>query len=152
VPALWFINRKADSGEREEKDVLISDTVGWVLKLMGLLGSIYSVAGFLYPAFAIQTRPWTLTPLTARVICGWIALLSVGVFTMSTEIRWSGWKVPLESIVIWHMLVVVAMIMNRSEFKTGLVNWLTMAIGGMLIAIFIFYPMTEIRRRRKPIL
>jgi hypothetical protein len=148
VPALWFMNRKADSGEREEKDVLISDTVGWVLKLMGLLGSIYSVTGFLYPIFAIQTWPWTLTPLTARVICGWIALLSVGAFTMSREIRWSGWKVPLESIAIWHVLVFVAMFMNPGDFTMGLVNWFTIAIGGMLIAIVVFYILSE-RRRRK---
>ena len=142
------MNRKADSGEREENDVLISDTVGKVLKLMGVLGSIYAVTGFLYPTLVIQTWPWNLTPLTARVICGWVALLSVGAFTMSNEIRWSGWKVPLESIAIWHVLVFVAIFMNRSELTMGLINWFTAAIGGMLIAIFIFYPMTEIRRRK----
>jgi len=150
VPALWFMNRKADSGEREEDDVLISDTVGKVLKVMGILGSIYSLTGFLNPAFTIQTWPWTLTPLTARVICGWVALLSVGAFTMSNEIRWSGWKVPLESIAIWHILVFVAIFMNRSELTMGLINWFTVAIGGMLIAIFVFYPMTEMRRRKEP--
>ena len=148
VPALWFINRKTDSGMPEKNDVLFADPVGKVLKGMGLLGALFSLAGFLYPPFAIQAWPWTLTPLTARVICGWIALLSVGAFTMSNEIRWSGWKVPLESIVIWHVLVFVAAWMNPSDFKMGLLNWFTIAIGGMLIAIFIFYPMTEIRRRR----
>jgi len=151
VPALWFMNRKTDSGDSEENDVLIADIVGWVLKLMGLLGSVYSVTGFLNPAFAIQTWPWTLTPLTARVMCGWIALLSVGAFTMSTEIRWSAWKVPLESIAIWHVLVVVAMIINRSELKPGLLNWYTIAISGMLIGIFIFYALSEMRRSKKQV-
>ena len=149
VPTLWYLNGKVDSGEREETDVLISDVVGKVLKLMGILGSIYAVVGFINPNFAIQTWPWTLTPLTARMICGWIALLSVGAFTMSNEIRWSGWKIPLESIAIWHVFVFVAIFMNRSELTMGLINWFTVAIGGMLIGIFVFYPMTEMRRRRK---
>jgi hypothetical protein len=35
--------------------------------------------------FVINSWPWTLTPLTARVMCGWVALLGVGAFTMSNE-------------------------------------------------------------------
>ena len=149
VPVLWYLNRKEDTGQPDEKDVLISTTVGWVLKLMGFSGLLFAVVGFFYPPFAIQAWPWTLTPLTARVICGWIALLSVGAFTMSNEPRWSGWKVPLESIAIWHVLVFVAAFMNPTDFKTGLVNWYMISIGVMLIAVFIFYPLSEMRRRRR---
>ena len=148
VPALWFMNRKADSGQPEEKDVLISTTVGWVLKLIGVGGLLFAVIGFINPAFAIQAWPWTLTPLTARVICGWIALLSVGAFTLSNEPRWSGWKVLLESIAVWHVLVFVAAFMNPTDFKTSIINWYTISIGVMLIGIFIFYPMSEMRRRK----
>jgi hypothetical protein len=147
VPAIWFYNRKTDSGEPEENDITISSTVGWILKIIGAGGLIFAVVGFIYPEFAIQVWPWTLTLLTARVMCGWIALLSVGAFTMSNEIRWSGWKIPLQSIAIWHILVFVAAFMNPADFKTGLVNWYTIAIGVMLVGIFIFYPIMEIRRR-----
>lgn len=61
--------------------------------------------------------------------------------------RWSGWKTPLESIAIWHILVFVAALMNPSDFKTGLVNWYTLAIGAMVIGILVFYPMMEMKRR-----
>lgn len=148
VPALFLMNRKADSGQLEEQDISISPTVGWILKLIGVGGLIFAVVGFIYPPFAIQTWPWTLTPLTARVMCGWIALLSVGAFTMSTETRWSGWKVPLESIAIWHVLVFVAALMNLTDFKTSIINWYTLSIGVMLIGIFIFYPMMEMQKQK----
>jgi len=147
VPALWNYNRKTDSGEPEPNDILISPTILFILKLIAIGSLIYVVVGFVNPDFIINTWVWTLTPLTACVMCGWIALLGVGAFAMSNEKRWSGWKIPLECIAIWHLLVFVAAFMNPSDFKTGLANWYTIAIGVMVIGIFIFYPMMEMRRR-----
>jgi len=147
VPALWNYNRKTDSGEPEPNDILIPPTVLLILKLISAGSLIYVVIGFIKPEVVINTWVWTLTPLTARIMCGWIALLGVGAYTMSTEKRWSGWKTPLESIAIWHILVFVAAFMNPSDFKMGLVNWYTIAIGVMLIGIFIFYPIMEMKRQ-----
>lgn len=148
VPALWSNNRKTDSGEPEGGDVLISPAVSIILKLISAGSLLYAVVGFIDPDLVINTWPWTLTPLTARVMCGWVVLLGVGAYTMSWEKRWSGWKVPLESIAIWHILVFVAAFMNPDDFKAGLVNWYTVAIGGMLVGILIFYPVMELRRRK----
>jgi len=147
VPALWNYNRKTDSGEPETNDILISPTVLLILKFISVGSLIYVVIGFIKPEFVINTWVWTLSPLTARIMCGWIALLGVGAFTMSNEKRWSGWKTPLESIAIWHLLVFVAAFMNPLDFKTELVNWYTIAIGMMVIGIFVFYPMMEMKRR-----
>jgi len=147
VPLLWFRNRKADSGEPETNDLTIPSTVSWILKLIAVGSLLYVLVGFFNPEFVINTWPWTLTPLTARVMCGWIALLGVGAFTMSIEKRWSGWKIPLECIAIWHVLVLVAAWMNPTDFKTGLINWYTISIGVMVIAIFIFYTIMERQRK-----
>jgi hypothetical protein len=147
VPAIWFYNRKTDSGEPEEKDATIPSTVRLILKLIAAGSLAFTLFGFINPNFIINLWPWTLTPLTARVLCGWIALLGVGAFTMSNEPRWSGWKIPLESIAIWHVLVFLAAAMNPADFNAGLVNWYTIAIGVMVIGIFVFYPMMEMRRR-----
>jgi len=147
VPALWNYNRKTDSGNPEENDILVSPVVMLILKLLAGGSLIYVVSGFINPEILISTWPWVLTPLTARVMCGWIALLGVGAFSMSTERRWSGWKVPLESIAIWHILVLVAVWMTPADFPGGIINWYTIAIGVMVIGIFIFYPIMEMRRR-----
>lgn len=149
VPALWFYNRKTDSGEPEENDIIISSTLLFLLKLAAAGSLLFVIAGFSNPQIVINAWPWTLTPLTARIMCGWIALLGVGAFTMSTENRWTGWKVPLECIAIWHILVMVAAFMNPADFKTGLVNWYTIAVAAMLVAIFIFLPMMEMQRRKE---
>jgi hypothetical protein len=148
VPALWFLNRKQDTGQPEADDVTISPSIRLILKLIAAGSLLYAAFGFITPEFVINTWVWTLTPLTARVLCGWVALLGVGALAMSNEKRWSGWKTPLESIAIWHILVFAAAFMNPADFKTGPVNWYTLAIGVMLVGIFIFYPLME-RQKRK---
>lgn len=148
VPALWFYNRRTDPGQPEEADVRIPPTVLWILRLIAAISLLFVLVGFVNPGFVSDVWPWTLTPLTARVMCGWVALLGVGALAMSNETRWSGWKVPLESIAIWHVLVLAGAGMNPADFKTGLVNWYTLSIGAMVIGILIFYPLME-RRREK---
>lgn len=147
VPALWLYNRRTDPGEPEENDVLISPTILILLKLISAGSLLYAVVGFINPDIVINTWPWTVTPLTARVLCGWVMLLGVGALTMSMERHWSGWKVPLESIAIWHILVFIAAFRNPADFTAGLLNWYTISIGVMLIGILVFYPLMEMRRR-----
>jgi hypothetical protein len=148
VPDLWFFNRKTDSGEPETNDVIIPKAVSLIFRFSGIGALIFVVVGFFNPEFIINVWPWTLSLLTGRVMCGWIALLAVGMLTMSTETRWSGWKVPVESIVIWHFLVLVAIVVNPADFKTSLINWYTILVGIMMISTFILYPMMELRKRK----
>jgi hypothetical protein len=147
IPALWLYNRKTDAGGPETDDAAIPSGVSLILKAVAAGSLLYAVTGLISPEFVINTWVWNLTPLTARVMCGWIALLGVGAFTMSRERRWSGWKVPLESIAIWHVLVFAAALLNPNDFKAGLFNWYTLSIAVMTIGILIFYPLMEMRRR-----
>ncbi len=151
VPVLWLYNRKTDTGEPEIPDVTLPRVVLQIFKYSGIGALVFVALGFLFPDFLIQIWPWTLSTLTARVICGWIALLGVGMFVLSIETRWSGWKVPLESIVIWHLLVLVSYALNPADFKNGLVNWYSLLVGILLAVAFCLYPWMEIRKRKAPV-
>ena len=148
VPALWLYNRRTFSGAPEANDQIIPAPVSVIFKLVAVAALILVAVGFVKPEVFISIWPWTLSALTARVMCGWIALLAVGMFTMSSETRWSGWKVPMESIAIWHAFVFVAVAMNPGDFKTSLMNWFTVIFGAILIGIFFFYATMETRRRK----
>jgi hypothetical protein len=148
VPVLWFLNRKTDSRESEDSDLLISPLVLWILRFAGLGVLIFVIIGVVNPLFMIRVWPWTLSPLTALVMCGWIALLGVGALVMSFEPRWIGWKVPLVSILIWHFLVIVGAISNQADFKNGIINWYTIAIMFLIGGILIFYSLAELRRTK----
>jgi hypothetical protein len=148
VPALWLYNRRTDPGTPEESDVVAAGWVKWVLRVAGVVVTAFALAGFLYPPFIISVWPWTLTPLTARVMSGWIALLGVGALTMSADLRWTSWRVPLESIFIWHVLVLAAVYLTRSDFIQGIANWYIIAITMMLAGVVLIYVTMEMKRRR----
>ncbi len=148
VPALWFYNRRADSGQPEESDLIVPSVARWIMRLFGMAALIFVVVGFLFPQTIIPIWPWTLTPLTARVLSGWIALLGIGALSMSTDSRWSAWRVPLESIVIWLALILIAAVISASDFTMGLLNWYTISIVMMVASISIYYLMMEYRRRK----
>jgi hypothetical protein len=148
VPALWFYNRKTDSGAPETRDVSVPSVVLWVFRLAGIGALIFVVLGFIYPDLVIQIWPWTLSVLTARVMCGWISLLGLGALMMSREKRWSGWKVPMESILLWHLLVLVAIAINPADFTNGVINWYTLLVGFLLLFSLVFYPWMELHKRK----
>lgn len=148
VPAVWLLNRRRDPGAPEPGDVLLSPTLGRVLLVAGIL--LLASAAFLFfqPAGAVDLWPWPLTPLTARVLAGWQALLGVGALAMSGERRWSGWRIPLQSILIWQVLLLLAFIPRRDAFGPGgPMNWFTLyTLVGVLTAAA-FYLFMERRRR-----
>ena len=148
VPAIWLYNRRTDPGTPETSDVMAPSALLWVLRIVGSLVVLFSIAGFLYPSFFIGIWPWTLTPLTARVMSGWVVLLGVGALTLSTDPRWSAWRVPAESFVIWHVLVLVAFYLEASNFTTGPLNWFTVTVALLVAGLVLLYVVME-RQRRK---
>jgi hypothetical protein len=147
VPALWLYNRRTDPGTPEESDVVVAAWAKWLLLVVGAVGTIFALIGFLYPPFIISVWPWTLTPLTGRIMSGWLALLGVGALTMASDLRWTSWRVPLESILIWHVLVLVAVFVKASDFIMGVANWYTALIALMVAGIVFLYILMERKRR-----
>jgi hypothetical protein len=78
-------------------------------------------------------------------------LLGSGGLIISQDSRWSAWRVGLESIGIWQMLVLIAAVINRSDFPGGLLNWYLIAVGIVVVGMVVLYVMMESRRRAKPI-
>ena len=151
VPFAWWRNRPADPGTPEAGDVLLSPAVGRFVVAVGVLLLIGSAFLFFRPGAAIDLWPWPLTPLTARVLAGWGALLGVGALMLGRERRWSAWRIPFQSILIWQLLLAAAFVLHRSAFGPGgLFNWFTLfTLGGILAAVE-FYRRMERRRRTTP--
>jgi hypothetical protein len=148
IPALWFYNKQTDSGAPEASDLVVAPAMVWTFRLVGMISLATVLAGFFFPEFLIRIWPWTLSTLSARLMCGWIALLGLGALLLAADRRWSAWRVPLESIFIWHGLVLVAMFLKASDFTTSLINWYTISIGVLVIGILVYYPFMEIQRRQ----
>ena len=62
---------------------------------------------FLVPDTAAGIWPWTLTPLTSRVIAGWFALPGVLGLMYATDARWGSWRIVLQSQAIGVALILL---------------------------------------------
>ncbi len=148
VPWLWLHNRHADPREPDPGDVLVPLPV---CRLMGIFGAvllIFALLGFVFPNWLIGLWPWGLGPLSARAISGWISLLGIGGLVIGRERRWSSWRIGLESIALWHILVLVAAVFNSADFKEGnLVNWYTVSVFLVVAGMVMLYVWMENRRR-----
>jgi hypothetical protein len=51
------------------------------------------------PSTAIDLWPWTLTPLTARVIACFTAQVGIGALLLSRDERWSAWRLLLQTFL-----------------------------------------------------
>jgi hypothetical protein len=52
---------------------------------VGALWTISGVVGFIFPAYLTSSFPWTLTPLTARVLAGWEIGVAILLLSMARE-------------------------------------------------------------------
>lgn len=145
VPWLWWRNRRVDRGTFEAEDPPVPGTARWGLGLLGAGILIFGLAGFIAPTRLIALWPWTLTPLTARVLSGWFGLLGMGGLMISRERRWSAWRVGLQSIALWHALVVAAALRNQSDFPGGVWNWYLLSVAAVLIGMLVLYVYMERR-------
>ncbi len=82
------------------------------------------------------------------MLAGWGALLGGGALALASERRWSAWRIPFQSILIWQLLLAAAFVLRRSAFAPGgWLNWFTLfTLGGILVAAE-FYRRMERRRR-----
>jgi hypothetical protein len=117
--------------------------------LLGALLAFFALGGFLAPAWLIDLWPWPLSPLTARVMSGWFALLAVGGLVIAQETRWSGWKIGLQSIGLWQLLVLIAAWLRAEDFYHGPVNWYTISVALVLAGMIGLFVMMETRKAQQ---
>lgn len=151
LPLIWALNRRADPGPVGPDDVLVTSALRWVMAAIGGLVVIGAAIFFLLPGTIASIWPWTLSPLTARVLAGWHVLLGVGALALAAERRWSAWRIPLQSIGLWQALLLVSMLRQDADLgSTGLLNWYAgYALAGLLAIVLLYFIME--RRRSQTI-
>lgn len=146
VPLVWLRNRGVDSGAPEADDVMVPAIARSSMLVLGALLLAFAVGGFASPSWLTSIWQWKLSPLTARVMSGWFALLGVGGIVISRDIRWSAWKIGLQSIGVWQLLVVIAAFIRFTDFPVGLGNWYLASVILVLVGMVALYFAMERKR------
>jgi len=144
----WLANRRfaAPAGAEEAR---LGTVARWIVGLIGMLALVQGIVMFLAPSKIIAVWPWTLTPLTCRVLGAIFCLGSAGIGVL-VDPRWTTVKLMLQVEVVMVALMLIGAVRARAEFNTGqLLTWLM--LGGFLAvplgSAYLWYTM-EIRPRR----
>jgi hypothetical protein len=150
VFAVWLRNRGTDPGTAEPNEVIIPQVIRLFIGVVGVSTLAVSVLLFLQPALMIRLWPWTLTPLTARVVGAMFALPGVVGLGIALEQRWSAARIILESQAFSIVMILIATARAWSDFEqSNPITWLF--VGGLsflLVALAVLYVTIEIHRRK----
>ncbi len=151
VPWLGWNNRVTDSGAPEADDLVVPRIARLALGGLGVVLLGFAVGAFVAPAFLQAIWPWALTPLTARIMGGWLALLGTGGVAIGRESRWSAWRVGLGSIGLWHALVLLGAALSPGDFTQGYpFNWYLISVAVVLLGMAgLFIYMETSRSKQK---
>jgi hypothetical protein len=149
VFALWWRNRATDPRKPAPGEPLLSAAVLLAARAFAVVALVTAAIFFLSPTTAIDLWPWTLTPLTARVLASFTAQVGVGALVLSLDRRWSTWRLILETFFVATALLLVGAARAWDDFDKD--NFMTYVyIGGLLaadLALLVLYVRTEGRAK-----
>jgi hypothetical protein len=145
VVGAFVRNQTVDAGS-SPKELRITATGRAVIALTGLAAVALGVYMYLLPKQAIDIWPWTLTPLTARVM-GAILMLGVSGLMIAADPRWSTAQIMLEVARIMILLFLLAAIRARHQFDSS--RSMTWMLGIGLTAVLVGATTLDIRMRRE---
>lgn len=112
----WWQQRRSAARARKGNALPRADRMA--LMLLGALLSIESVAALVWPAWLTAASPWSMTPLNARALAGY--LLFTGLLMLSAAGENSRHRVRIATPFLIGLLPAVAVQLNRFPDQ---VNW-----------------------------
>ena len=82
---LWHQRRATTSTATSTSDNPLPTVLRRMLVVLGGLLTAEAVFAFVSPSYLADEFPWTLTPLTARVLCGFLLLVSTLLLSIARE-------------------------------------------------------------------
>jgi hypothetical protein len=141
VLALWWANRRTDPRTPAPGEPVVPPRVLLAARAFAAGAFLAAAVFFLLPQTAIDVWPWTLTPLTSRVLGSFTAQVGVGALLLSMDPRWSAWKLIVQTFFVATALLLVGAIRAWGDFDTG--NVMTyLYVGGLLagdVALLLLY-------------
>lgn len=145
VWAVWARNQRRGTAPGPD-DLVLPPLARAGLAVTGALALAAGLFLFLAPEQAIDAWPWTITPLTSRVL-GAIFMLGVAGLGVVTDPRWSAARLMLQVQVLMLTLILVAGARARDDFdSSNVLTWLL--LGGFLASMLSAAGLSVVMDRR----
>jgi len=149
VFGVWLRNRKFDAPKTTWNELLLPGTLRYILGAVGILTMLVSLGLFLFPQIMISAWPWTLTPLTARVLGAMFALPGMVGLGIALEPRWSAARIILQAQGFSILMILIAAARAWGNFNpSNPVTWLFLGgLAALLVLIIALYASMERKQR-----
>ena len=118
LPVILLRNRHADPGI-EPGDQLLPRWLGRTVGVIGILIDVFALALFMAPATVGRVWPWSLTPLMAQVVAGWLMFFGTGAAMFLVERRFRAVRAFLPWVAVWFAILAVAALFHLHDFNRG---------------------------------
>ncbi len=148
VIGAWLLNRRREPPFGHEQS--LSPAARLVVGSTGALSTALGLFLFLRPEQAIDVWPWTLTPLTARVL-GAVFCLGVAGLLIAADPRWSTARVMLQTEQVMVLLILLAAVRANDEMDGSRpLTWLLLTgLLGVLLSSTLYSLAMDGRLRRR---
>jgi hypothetical protein len=150
VLAVLLLNRSADDGLPEDRDVHVPLVSRLVLAIIGVVAMVTGVVLFIDPTLLIDNWAWDLTPLTARILGAIFTLPGMVNVWLLVDSRWSSFRWIFQAQLVSLVFLIGALALGRDDL-----DWTKPAtpavVGGLvasLLAYLAFYLYNEWRMPR----
>ena len=151
VVAAWWFNQRVARREGPGGPVL-SGRAKAIAGGLGVLALLVALALFLWPEQLQQVWPWTLSPLTARVMAAMFVLGGAGI-AIARDPRWRAVRLLVQ--VTWVMLglILLAVVLSWDDFDPGnpltwvFLTWLALVLAGSAV---VYGRLERAARSRQP--
>ncbi|MEA3184756.1 MAG: hypothetical protein QOJ74_1233 [Ilumatobacteraceae bacterium] len=141
-----YVRNQALGSQPAPDDLRIPPVARAVIGLTGLAALLLGAYLFLLPRRAIDIWPWTLTPLTARVV-GATLMLGVCGLMIAADPRWTTARIMLQVARIMIALFLLAAARAHDQFDTS--RPLTWMLGIGLAGVLVAATVLDLRMQRR---
>jgi hypothetical protein len=128
----WLSNRRRGTAP-QPGDVMLPPAARALMAATGVLAVCAGLFLFLFPTQAIDAWPWTITPLTSRVL-GAVFMLGTAALGVLTDARWTAARLMLQVQVFMLTLILIAAARAHADFDaSNVMTWLLLV--GFVIAL-----------------
>lgn len=147
IPVIWYFNRRVNRGSPQTPETPFSTGLRLAIACVGAVMLVSSAILLIFPQLMIPIWPWTLSPLTARVMAAMFALPGLVGLGVAFDGRWSSASILFQAQAISILFFLVAIVLSKDEIQWGQLGGWTFLGGLLLVALLIGLAMLEAKTR-----
>jgi hypothetical protein len=148
IPVVWYRNQRVNQNQPPDAEKQFSSGLRLAIGAIGAVMLLSSAILLIFPQLMIPIWPWTLSPLTARVMAAMFALPGLVGLGVALDGRWSSASIIFQAQAIAIFFFLMAIALNRDEVQWGQLGSWTFLGGLLLVVVLIALAAWEANKRQ----